>query len=925
MKKFYDMSGIWKFRPDTEKCGLEKGYENADFNDEISLPNTVSAAEKLPANDSLAYTGYLTDPRETEGYMWFSKTCSIDEPLKNGEKALLLLERTRLSTVWVDGVKGDTLDSLCTSHRHDITSLIGEKTRFTVTVMVSNTGYPVPGGHLTSPDTQTNWNGILGNIGIEINGSVHLEKIRIFPNVSEKSVTVNAVLKGAESAELTVFVEGMGKTFPEKTVTVSGESVSFTYAMGDEAKLWDEFSPAFYFLNIRCGGDSTRTVFGLREFSSSDNGKTGFFTANGKRVHLRGKHDGMIFPLTAYAPTDLDGWLNVMKTAKAYGINHYRFHTCCPPESAFTAADMLGIYMEPELPFWGTIADEEDDGQRYLTAEGFRILDEFGSHPSFVMFSMGNELWGSKERLNAILGGYKAYDSTKLYTQGSNNYQFIPCVLENDDFFVGVRFSHDRLFRGSYAMCDAPQGHIQTDMPNSVHDYDEIIHPKTVSSGVSEGGTIEIQYGTGVKTVSADSAEEFSTLLPVVSHEVGQYETFPDFSEIEKYTGVLKAKNFEIFRDRLNEKGMLSQANDFFKASGRLAADCWREEIETALRSDHLAGFQLLDIQDFSGQGTALVGILNAFMENKGIISEEKWAEFCGEKVLLLQLESYLFRSGDKVPAAVEIYDYSENGTPADTLKITLTMDGETSVILEKNTGDKAFRGLFGLAGFAFDIPETEKMTKAVIRAEYGNISTERTLWIFPETKTADSKNALVTHSPEAAKNALSEGKRVLYLPKNLDEENSVQGAYCTDFWCYPMFRSISESMKKPVPVGTMGYLIDNEHPALREFKSEFYSTPQWFDIAENSRTMILDDIPLTPIVQTVDNFERNHRLGTIFELSYGDGKLLVCTCPLDETENSPAAKQLLFSLTEYVDSDSFNPEFSASEEQLDAILGKQV
>lgn len=922
MNKFYDLSGIWKFRPDTEKCGIQKGYENAAFDDEITLPNTVSAAQKLPANDSLAYTGYLTDPRESEGYMWFSKVCTLDRPLEKGEKAVLLLERTRLTTVWIDGVKGDTLDSLCTSHRHDITSLVGDKTRFTVTVMVSNTGYPVPGGHLTSPDTQTNWNGILGNIGIEIIEKIHLEKVRIFPNIAEKSVTVNAVLKGSDSAELTAFAEGNGQKFPEKTVPVSGENISFTYEMGDEAKLWDEFSPVVYTLNIRCGGDVTRTVFGLREFSQTNDGKTGFFTANGKRVHLRGKHDGMIFPLTAYAPTDLDSWLKVMKTAKAYRINHYRFHTCCPPEAAFAAADMLGIYMEPELPFWGTIADEEDDGQRYLTAEGFRILDEFGSHPSFVMFSMGNELWGSKERLNAILGGYRAYDSTKLYTQGSNNYQFIPCVLDNDDFFVGVRFSHDRLFRGSYAMCDAPQGHIQTDKPNSVHDYDEIIHPKTVSSGVSEGGTIEIQYGTGVKTVSADAAEEFSTLLPVVSHEVGQYETFPDFSEIDKYTGVLKAKNFEIFRERLNEKGMLSQANDFFKASGRLAADCWREEIETALRSDHLAGFQLLDIQDFSGQGTALVGILNAFMENKGIISEEKWAEFCGEKVLLLRLPTYLFRSGDTVRASADLYDYSENGTPDDLLKITLTINGKTSVIYEKYAEAASFRGLFRLAEFTLDIPKTEKMTNAVIRLEYGEISSERTLWIFPEAKTADSKNALVTHSPEAAKKALCEGKNVLYLPKNLDDENSVQGAYCTDFWCYPMFRSISESMKKPVPVGTMGYLIDSGHPALSEFKSEFYSTPQWFDIAENSRTMILDDIPLTPIVRTVDNFERNHRLGTIFELSYGNGKLLVCTCPLDELTESISAKQLLFSLTEYVDSDSFKPEFSASEEQLDKILG---
>ena len=71
---------------------------------------------------------------------------------------------------------------------------------------------------------------------------------------------------------------------------------------------------------------------------------------------LRGKHDGLIFPKTGYAPTDVNEWLRVLGIAKSYGINHYRFHTCCPPDAAFTAADLLGIYMEPELPFWGTIA-----------------------------------------------------------------------------------------------------------------------------------------------------------------------------------------------------------------------------------------------------------------------------------------------------------------------------------------------------------------------------------------------------------------------------------------------------------------------------------------------------------------------------------------------------------------------------------------
>ena len=55
---------------------------------------------------------------------------------------------------------------------------------------------------------------------------------------------------------------------------------------------------------------------------------------------------------------------------------------------------MLGIYMEPQLPFWGTIQAPGEEGfneeeQNFLIAEGFRMLDAFGSHPSYCMMSAG--------------------------------------------------------------------------------------------------------------------------------------------------------------------------------------------------------------------------------------------------------------------------------------------------------------------------------------------------------------------------------------------------------------------------------------------------------------------------------------------------------------------------------------------------------
>ena len=168
-------------------------------------------------------------------------------------------------------------------------------------------------------------------------------------------------------------------------------------------------------------------------------------------------------------------------------------------------------------------------------------------------------------------------------TISSTHRSFLP----EEDFFVGVRLSKNRLFRGSYGMCDAPLGHIQSAEPSTRKNYDEAILPsKAAADSGDEAAEIEIQYGTGVKKVkAAENTEVLMPEIPVVSHEIGQYCVFPNFHEIDKYTGVLKARNFEVFRDRLEEKGMLDQADDFFYNSGKLAVQCYKEELEAAART----------------------------------------------------------------------------------------------------------------------------------------------------------------------------------------------------------------------------------------------------------------------------------------------------------------------------------------------------
>ena len=666
---------------------------------------------------------------------------------------------------------------------------------------------------------------------------------------------------------------------------------------------WSEYQPALYFLLYQIDEQDNGFVsFGMRKFCADGTR----FTINGKPTMLRGKHDGMIFPRTGYAPTDVNEWIRILQTAKDYGINHYRFHTCCPPDAAFTAADLLGIYMEPELPFWGTIAAPGEEGyqeaeQQYLIALGDQMLDAFGNHPSFVMFSLGNELWGSPERLGEILRHYKARDSRRLYTQGCNNFQHFPLVLPEDDYFVGVRLSKERLIRGSYGMCDAPLGHVQTDRPSTMHQYDTIIFPEQKEDADGEAAEeIEIQYGTGVKKVKVSkSAGGLIPTKPVITHEIGQYEVYPNFREIEKYTGPLKARNFEIFRERLAAKGMLSQAEDFFQCSGALAAACYKEEIEAAMRSQYVAGFQLLDLQDFSGQGTALVGMLDAFMESKGLITPEECRMFCSDCVLLAQ------------DGTVEWVLMNENG---DTL-------GKGSFSGKQEPGLSEIGRIFCPMPEEISSPERLFLILSLTDTDVCN-AYDLMLYpaiAMPELETQET--LCITEQLDEALAALQEGKRVLFLP--IETAQSIPGFYCTDFWCYPMFRDVCNWMKKPVAVGTMGLCIQQDHPALAQFPSQKYSTPQWYDLVSAADCAILDDTPegFTPIVQMIDNFERNHKLGILWEAQVGNGCLLVCTSRLSSAAERPEVRWFAKSILSYAKSDAFRPEQKMTPEQLQKIF----
>lgn len=949
MIKRMDLSGDWAFALDADKTGIEQGIFRSLPTDTITLPGTTSIAKKGTPSDKKEI-GFLTDPYLFEGYAWYAKEITLDKDSKN-KNIYLHLERTRLTRVWVNDVEVGCRDSLTTPHHYDLTPYIKDNT-FRLTILVSNVDYPTKGGHLTSPDTQTNWNGIIGEISLHICDEIMIEHIKTYPDTEHKSVHVEITTNNTTQTQRNLSVcakaelmDISGKTgvqvpaayFQDIFFPVGKGTAEFTYELGEDAVLWSEYSPVIYELHLTIPGtdEESVTTFGLRDFSTSETE----FLINGTPTFLRGKHDGLIFPMTGAVPTSVEEWIRVMSISKSYGINHYRYHTCCPPDAAFVAADLLGIYMEPQLPFWGTLTAPGDEGhnaeeQDYLIEEGYRMMTEFGNHASYCMMSLGNELWGSKERMAEIITNYRNVDDRHLYTQGSNNFQHTPVLLPEDDFFVGVRFSKNRLFRGSYGMCDAPLGHIQWDEPSADHNYDEVIHPTNAAADAgNDAEEIEIQYGTGVKKVkAADNGGVLIPHIPVVSHEIGQFAVYPNFREIDKYTGVLKARNFEVFRDRLKEKGMLDQADDFFYTSGKLSVQCYKEELEAAARTKLLAGYQILDIQDFSGQGTALVGILDAFMDSKGHVTPEEWAGYCSDHILLAQFPKYVYQARETFRAKMAIRYYNpeklENKILHWELKQQKKIIREGSVVIPDGAFD-----LVELDEITFDFPEiTEAATYHLdLSVPETNMANTYELYCFPTLSTkipvsgmtiGEGANEVhVTADYAEACALLQNGQKVLYLPTELADK--IEGFYCTDFWCYPMFRDICEWMKKPVAVGTMGLLIQKDHPALASFPAHKYSTPQWYKIVSHCDCAILDDVTdksYRPIVQMVDNFERNHKLGILFEGKVGEGTLMVCTSRLSEVAEYPEIKCFARSILDYVTSDAFAPE-----QTLDMALLKRV
>jgi len=915
-----DLAGEWRLHIPDATATTDTPPHRSRFTERIALPATTETAGLGPLNSEVRTAG-LTPVRRLVGPVWYERTFSVPDSWINLH-VRLHLERTKLATVWLDGRRIGESRLLAVPHEHDLGPLApGEHT---LALCVDNSFQPAPGdNHQVSEHTQGNWNGVLGRLELRALPPVRIEHVAVAPDLAARTFRLRIQLSGTpslpSSVSLAVSAESCNHTgaphrptpltIPLTPDAAAAGEVTATLPLGADAQLWDEFSPALYRLAVRLvaptGSDERILTTGLREFRASGTQ----FAINGRTTFLRGEVNCCVFPLTGHPPMDVAGWRAYYRVLLDHGLNHVRFHSWTPPDAAFTAADELGLYVQTELPFWG---EWNDSIRTALLPEAEAILRAYGHHPSFVALTLGNEHRGERAPMTALVATLRTLDPGRLYAEGANNFLTAPSQSPADNFWITARVPDPEKpgrfanVRGCHATQDNPDGHLQIGAGDTRHDYAAAI------AGIP---------------------------IPVVSHEIGQFSVAPNFDEIPRYTGVFAARNLEHYREKCAAAGLIEEAPAAHRASGKLVAQLYREEIEAALRTPGFGGFQLLGLQDFPGQGTALVGLHNALLESKGAITPAEFRRFCAPHVLLARFDRHTWTAGETFAAAFDLAHYGPTELPAGTLTWELfpivgaclqaipdtdrlQAGSYTGTIPTPSASAGDLRHL-GELRIPFPALTTAAHLELRLTLTAGSttVSTAYPLWRYPAPSAAAVEGAassapLLTSDPATARSALASGSRVLLLPDAAHPfAHTPGGAFMSDFWCWTMFHN------KP---GTLGLLIDKGHPALADFPTAEHSDWQWFHLAQASQPLVLDSLPraLNPIVRTIDNFERCHRLGLIFEAQVGPGRLLVCGIDLPSlAEKHPEARQLLASLHAYVASDRFQPTVSLDPNALAAVL----
>ncbi len=911
-----NLAGEWQFATDPNDKGSSEQWFSKKLIETVNLPGSMTQNGKgNEVTVNTKFTGQIVDSsffksptyakyrvagniklpfwlqsvKYYTGAAWYQKEIIVPKNWK-GQSIGLFLERCHWeSRVWVDNQEAGMRNSLGTAHQYDLTKLMTPG-KHRLTVCIDNRIKDIDPGlnsHSISDHTQSNWNGMIGQLYLEARPLVKITNIQVFPDIKNKRIAVKVTINNPKGKTTLVALK-LAVSDSETSATSDfelkeGETTKeIVLNMGDNPKLWSEFHPDLYSLkaslkeNSANTSDQQSTTFGMREFKVI--GKQ--ISINGKPVFLRGTLECAIFPKTGYPEMDEAAWLRIFNICRAHGLNHVRFHSWCPPEAAFSAADKIGFYLQVECSSWANTSTTIGDGKAfdtYLYEESQRMVQAYGNHPSFCMMAYGNEPAGANQVsfLTEFVRFWKERDSRRIYTTAAG-WPNLPI----SDYLSDSKPRIQQWGQGLKSIINAQA-------PSTLYDWSSIINNFT---------------------------------QPMVSHEIGQWCVYPNFKEIPKYDGVLRARNFEIFQETLKDHGMEQLSDSFLLASGKLQALCYKADIEAALRTKGFGGFQLLDLHDFPGQGTALVGVLDAFWDEKGYISPQEYKRFCNSTVPLARMKKCIYTNNENFEASVEVAHFGDNPLLGSKPRwVVKTVNGTVvqSGLLEQK--DIPIGNEIPLGTVSFSLAELLKPVKLTFEVSIDSLSNSWDFWVYPAQKDViigADKILLAEKADDQTLEYLKKGGTVLLSLKKgtLAPEfgGNIKIGFSSIFW--------NTAWTKGQAPHTLGVLVNPNHPALAEFPTEYYSNWQWWDAMSHSGAMDLSGFPtkINPIVRVIDDWFTNRPLALVFEAKIGKGKVLISSIDFFQNmENRPEAEQLLYSLKKYMVGSQFLPTMELTEEQL--------
>jgi hypothetical protein len=349
----------------------------------------------------------------------------------------------------------------------------------------------------------------------------------------------------------------------------------------------------------------------------------------------------------------------------------------------------------------------------------------------------------------------------------------------------------------------------------------------------------------------------------------------------------------------------------------------------------------LLDLHDFPGQGTALVGVLDPFWGDKGYVTAGEYSRFCNRTVPLARLNKRVFTTDAQLEADIEVAHFGP--APLETTATTWKLVGENRKVVVSgklppchipvDNGTALGSVRFDLR----DVPSPARYKLVVTlgrtssptqsgslgsRSALPTIENDWDVWIYPPTVDTQAPQGVVLAEDlnDEAMAALNSGGKVLLLipPSRVkgDQSAKVELGFSSIFW-----NTAWTHRQAPT---TLGILCDPKHPALAAFPTDYHSNWQWWYLISQAGAMILDDLPkeLHPTVQVIDDWVTSRKLGLVFEARMGAGKLLVCSIELHkDLEHNPVARQLLHSLSYYMNSSRFKPTVTLAPAEVRSLM----